>query len=862
MDSTTAVEDVALPAMSSGPRLGARYGRFIVLSGIGSGAMGVVMAAYDPELDRKVAIKVLRAEVADQAAHARLVREAQALARLNHPNVVAIHEVGSEEGRVFVAMEFVQGRTLRAWMEEQARDWRAVIEVFAAAGRGLAAAHAVGLVHRDFKPDNVMIGEDGRVRVMDFGLARADESTDAPQTEMFVGDASGASLALARSPSWSRLTRVGTLLGTPAYMAPEQWRREEATARSDQWSFCVALFEALLGARPFAGVTGKELARIISLGKISWPAGARAVPGWVRRLVARGLSVDPEARHASMDALLDALLADPARHRRRAALSLGFVGMLGALIWTTSSLLDHAGATAARPCTDMADKLDGVWDDARRRELATLVRADSSSQSEEDWSRLERDIDAYAKVWVDARVEACEATMRGEQSGELLDRRMACLDARLVRFAATLELLREGDAAMLRSAVDALAGLPRIELCADTERLMAERAPPDMPELAAALARVDEQLAAASAAASLGQIERAATLADAAVGDALAIGDGPLVVRAWLVEAKVRLEQDELAGAREAYSNAYFDALAHRMPQEAAYASSTLLYLLSIELVDLDAAEAWVPHAEAASRAAGDEARASFAGELGRLRFQQGDLAKAGELFELQRSLLEPLDGPEHPRMVNIYIALGRVALERSQLDEARRDFEHALAIRLAQVGEQHPSLIPIHNSLGQVARKQGRISDALAIMRRALALSQATHSWTAVTMDTLGLTELEAGELATAREHLEQAQGLHEQSVGKQHPRLAVGLMGLGRIDVAEGRLASARTHFERALAILEQTQGPEHPELVPNLCTLAEVALAEGDRRTAREYVERALDIARKAGPEAIDLACPLAR
>ncbi len=201
---------------------GALVGRYVVLSRLGAGAMGVVYAAYDPELDRKVALKLLKPRRAASAQAAegqrRLLREAQAMAKLTHPNVVTVHDVGEHGSRVYVAMEFVDGRPLTSWTEHE-HPWRATLDIFAEAGRGLAAAHAKGLVHRDFKPDNVMVGANGRVRVMDFGLARASD-LDAP-AEVTSGALPEADLRGSSTAFDAEVTRAGAIVGTPAYMAPE-----------------------------------------------------------------------------------------------------------------------------------------------------------------------------------------------------------------------------------------------------------------------------------------------------------------------------------------------------------------------------------------------------------------------------------------------------------------------------------------------------------------------------------------------------------------------------------------------------------------------------------------------------------------
>ncbi|HEX4406216.1 MAG TPA: serine/threonine-protein kinase, partial [Polyangia bacterium] len=305
---------------------GATIGRYVVLALVGRGGMGEVYAAYDPELDRKIALKILHGGGEDEAGRARMLREAKAIARLSHPNVVVVHDAGTIAERVFIAMEFVEGRTLAAWLKEKPRHWREVRDVFLVAGQGLAAAHAAGLVHRDFKPQNVMVGQDGKVRVMDFGLALA--STDS------AGAGDPRQLDVSEPPRGTSvaLTRTGTLMGTPAYMAPEQFLAEAADARTDQFSYCVALHEALYGERPFAGSSLTEIAFAVSRGVLVEPAQRNRAPVWLRRLVARGLQPEPARRWATMNELLAVLARDPARTRRRWLAAAGVLMLLVAAL--------------------------------------------------------------------------------------------------------------------------------------------------------------------------------------------------------------------------------------------------------------------------------------------------------------------------------------------------------------------------------------------------------------------------------------------------------------------------------------------------------------------------------------------------
>ncbi|MEA2700290.1 MAG: eukaryotic-like serine/threonine-protein kinase, partial [Myxococcales bacterium] len=332
---------------------GARIGRYVVLERVGSGAMGVVYGAYDPELDRKIALKLLlkpRAGAHKPSASARLLREAKAMARLAHPNVVAVHDVGLVDDQVFLAMEFLAGGTLRRWLQAEQRSWRQILDVFIAAGRGLAAAHAAGLVHRDFKPENVLLDKDGRPRVVDFGLARdagtgADDDDSASDSgggaaaqavtvEAMPADMAAAAAAAAASVGGrtgghlETLTRTGALMGTPAYMAPEQFLGERADERSDQFSFCVALYEALYGERPFAGDDLISLSVSVTEGQVRTLPKDRGVPTWVRRALLRGLRPNPGDRYPSMAWLIGALEDDPAVKRRRRMIAAGVVGIV------------------------------------------------------------------------------------------------------------------------------------------------------------------------------------------------------------------------------------------------------------------------------------------------------------------------------------------------------------------------------------------------------------------------------------------------------------------------------------------------------------------------------------------------------
>ncbi len=310
-------------------RHGSRIGRFVIVGELGSGGMGIVYAAHDRELDRRVALKVLRGAAATDEERIRMLREGQAMARVTHPNVITVYEVGVEGSLVFLAQELLDGGTLGQWLAK-GHTASEILDTFVAAGRGLAAAHAAGLVHRDFKPDNVLLGKDGRVRVADFGLARALGAVSEALAVTTPGKRGRSELD---EPSpMNQLTRTGTVMGTPMFMAPEQHNGERADERSDQFSFCVALYHALYEDWPFAGKTAVSLADAVIHGRIQPPPRRSRVPARLRRILLRGLSLKPSDRYPSIDALLAELTTAPARPFRKLMLVAGMLVVVGGAV--------------------------------------------------------------------------------------------------------------------------------------------------------------------------------------------------------------------------------------------------------------------------------------------------------------------------------------------------------------------------------------------------------------------------------------------------------------------------------------------------------------------------------------------------
>jgi hypothetical protein len=515
---------------------GTSVGRYLVLDPIGHGGMGLVYAAFDPELDRKVAIKLLRADLASgaerrQLFRARLVREAQAMARLSHPNVVPVYDVGTLGDRLFVAMELVEGGTLKTWMREQKPRWREVLALFLQAGRGLAAAHAAGLVHRDFKPDNILVGRDGRPRVTDFGLARADSASDLPMLD----DDRDSPAHLSGSLN-EPLTREGAVMGTPGYMSPEQCMARPTDARSDQFSFCAALYESIYGERPFPGIGPEEVIESVRQGEIRQPPANSEVPAWVRKAVLRGLAFEPAARWASMVALLDALGRDPALRRRRFLTAAATVAVIG-----VAAVGVRARSQAV--CRGAERKLDGIWDEARKERISRAFGATGLPYATRAWQEVSSTLSAYASAWTGMHTDACEATrVRGEQTESMLELRMTCLEGRRKELKALTDLFANADGDTVGEAVQAAGELQPVAMCGDLPMLTAAVPPPTDAHMRDEVDGLRTHLAEARALLQSGKYPAGLAAARAVLPHAHEVGYRPLEAEA--LELTGRLEHE------------------------------------------------------------------------------------------------------------------------------------------------------------------------------------------------------------------------------------------------------------------------------------------------------------------------------
>jgi eukaryotic-like serine/threonine-protein kinase len=750
---------------------GGTVGRYIVLGRIGAGAMGVVYAAYDPELDRKIALKVLHPEAAtsDQGSsgRARLLREAQAMARLTHPNVVTVHDVGSVGESVFVAMEFVDGGTLADWQTEGRRSWQEVIELYVAAGRGLAAAHASGLIHRDFKPSNVLLGKAGRVLVADFGLARPVTDVPSPPSQQVTDD----TRPISASPSLGdKLTQTGALMGTPAYMSLEQLLGAKADARTDQFSFCVALWEALYGQRPFPGDSLVQLSRDIAQGKLREPPADSRVPSWLKKALQRGLRATPEDRHASMDALLTELTRDR-RVFSTKVLVLAGVGVVA----LTAALGFRASRGAPRACRGAERELAGVWDGGRKDAVRGALMRSGAPWAQQTWQHVHDELDRWSHRWVSMHVEACEATrVRGEQSGELLDKRMLCLSRQLQEVRSLTSELARADLAAASRAAESVTALPNVQACADIAGLMSREGVPNDPAIRGKIEKVHGALADAMALRKVQKFARALDVAGAAVIEARALKHRPTEAEALLELGRVQQAAGEIPAAAQSFEEAAWIAEASREDGVAAEAGVDLVYLAGYVAGNPPVARMWSRIAESAlSREGGNPAIQARLMKNNALTLVY-ESRYADGLAELRKALelTESVFGPDHLEVADFAYRVGALLSYLGEADEALQYHQRALKIRQDKLGPAHPDVAKSLANVATILGTQGKDGEALGAFHKALEVS--------------------------------------ERALGKDHPDLAYVLTNLGEYYVVRDQTDAAIQQFERALAIIEKVGGP----------------------------------------------------
>jgi eukaryotic-like serine/threonine-protein kinase len=767
---------------------GSRVDRYQILHAVGRGGMGEVYAAYHPDLDRCIALKVVSESGADALQRrTRLLREARTIARLSHPNVVGVYDAGTVGERVYIAMEFVEGQTVDAWLRTRPRGWREILDVFIAAGRGLAAAHAAGIVHRDFKPQNVMIARAGSVRVMDFGLARLAEEPS---------DASARRNGADAGPSPATVTKTGGLVGTPAYMAPEQFRGETIDARADQFSFCVALHEALYGSRP-------SLAHLPERESVAAKNPAPAsTPAWLRAIVSRGLADERAQRFPSMDALLRALERGRARPKRR---------VIGAATGVAIALLVLGGWRAARggriTCEAPRARLQAVWSgqtDARRQSIHDAFSASGRPTAETSWQRVSRALDDYVGRWSAMYVDVCEAThVRGEQSGEVLDLRMACLNEQLDQLRAVTNILSVGDALTVANATMAVQNLAPLNQCDDLATLRPAVPPPRDPRIARTVRELRATIKDVKALDEVGNFRGALEKARSIRAQVEATQYRPLLGE--LLSATGAIEAEiEPASAEAVLEEAVVAATASRDDVTAAVAASTLAHAIGSRLARPKDGHRWTRLAHASLDRTGvahQRIRSWILHNEGVVYSSEGQFESAQQLVEQGMALKEELLGSDHPDVARSLTTLCAISVEWGRPQEALRRCNRSIEI-LRGIDPDSALLASGTNNRGEVLNALGRPAEAVADFRTSLRVLRihydSKHLSIAHPLQGLGEATMSLGNPAAAVPFLEEALNIRD---GRE-PQLVL---------VADTRFALARAYWgaganrrrARALAI-----------------------------------------------------------
>lgn len=828
---------------------GLEFGRYKIVRRIGRGGMGTVYAALDPTLDRTVALKVLHDKVEGDEAEQRLMREAQAMARLSHPNVVTVHDAGMKDGRPYIAMEMVKGSDLRIWLKRSSRSWREIVDQFVAAGDGLAAAHAAGLIHRDFKPGNVLVGTDGRVRVTDFGLARAAGSADWGGLE-----ASAASLTLpltgveASSPLETPLTQHGVVLGTPAYMAPEQALEGRADQRSDQYAFCVSLYVALFGEHPLGDISSiPEFAAKMTSEEARAPSGDNQVPARVVDAVMKGLSRSPADRFPNMDALLDILRHDPAQRRRR-----WFAAAAGVAIAAVAVGVIAFTVYRKQLCGAGDSYVEEVWNPGRRAQLEAHFVSVAGGMGDEAVEAVASRLDNYTDRWATIHRQACVATrIRGEQSEGLLDRQMACLRRRLREADHLLVLLEAGGRDLAISALDAVLGLDVPEMCADSTALV-ERLPlPEDEATRAALTDLEDRLAAAKAEQLAGDYQTSLERLTGMVPEARELAYPPTLAEVMILKGYVEAELGLGEEAERSLREAFGAAEQGRDDRAGAVAASNLMWVTGYLLNQFEEAERWSELATAKiERLGGDESvAADYADSRASVLLRAGRHREAVEVQKQAVELHSRIEGPESLDTAMVMTTMGNVLSNIGDYKGAIEYYEQSLELKEAIVGPNHPTLGFTLTSLSQAYATFGEYEKAAELSRRAVEIFEKIFGpddpQLATPLNNLAYSLEGLGQYDEARAMHERSMEIVAASWGPDHFQIAISLLNLSSLEKQAGDFEAALEASKRAGEILTAAFGTDHPLYAYAANNIGVFLMKTGQPAQGIVHLEKALAI-----------------
>lgn len=824
--------------------------RYRLVRRVGVGGVGEVYEAWDQELQRRVALKVLRPtlqqDTSDTRARERLVREAQAIAQLSHPNVVSVFDVGtctpamaailgeSARGAVYLVMEYIEGPTLRVWLDREHRTLRAILQVFIAAARGLGAAHASGIVHRDFKPSNVVIGETStrhgaadRVCVLDFGIARAVGYGEPSQRD---GTAEPDHVVVLEE-----LTNTGAVMGTPPYMAPEQHRGEPADPRTDQFAFGVALWEAVCGQRPYRGDTLAVLCAAKEHAPQK-PPGVK-MPRWLEHALRHAMAARPGDRHASMDALAATLERGSARKRRV------IVGGVVVLAAGTFAAIGAGFGIATRSDACDGQRFASIWNDEVAADIDAAFVATDHPRTREVWTRARSGVEEYAHALTTAHARACEAAPNPRLAATLV-----CLDDRATALTAVTAVLANADATVVEHAVELVAELPSVTACDDPER------PPALalaPERSHALLRARTMSLA-------GKIDEAESIAGEVEAEAEAAHDHASVARARILLGHVLLTR---SGVRPEAAEAQFHAAlvaAEKVGDHVAAIEALTMLVHTVGSVDARFHEAErfaeLASAKLAHLGVEGDAAAALAFEIGLLRYRQYRNDDALAAFRSALSQREALWGTEHPKVARVRVEIGNVLTREERHDEARAEFERALGVYERVWGADNVALGGALGGLALLDQQAGDLAGAAQRLERVLALELSTHGAhhdsVAVASSNLGLLLLRLGEHTDALAAFDRALAIRLELFGPDHIAVARTRTNRGSVLGRLGRHAEAAAELGVAIDAFTEAMGAEHSTVGVALTNLATVQWAMDDRDSAIGTLVRAAEILESHG------------
>lgn len=834
---------------------GERVGRFRILHEVGRGGMGIVYAAWDEHLERRIAIKMLAVPASDGQQRTRLLREAQAMARLSAPNTVTVYDTGVHKGRVFLAMEYIDGETLNEWLTVT-RSHREVLEVMRAAGRGLSAAHAAGIVHRDFKLGNVMIGNDGRVVVVDFGIARAEDASAEPLASGSIAIAIevASTVQAGTAPLLrERITGAGVILGTIGYLAPEQALEQRDDARSDQFSFCVALYRALHGEPPFEEDNVLEYLHAIKRGPRPPPAGTRA-SAHRSAVLQRGMSLRPEDRYPSMEALLADLARDPARARRRwAALGAAVVLALGASLgWMQQR---RAEATA---CRAAGAAVDGAWNDATRARLRAMLGRSGDPSAAAVADRAIGAVDQWTAAWTTARVDACSAPQVGRDvSAATLEARVSCLERRREELEALLETIVQIDEKSARTLLKATYRLAPPAGCNSPSVAEAKHVHVASAEARARLAATRHKLTAAGVLSSLGRNREAVVGGEAALVMAREDQDPRLQAE---VLYQIATAQEKLGDSTVA-AGTMVESL--QLAEEsgdgvlAGTIAAQLAFLVTEGLGNPKEGARWIRLARGKlARLGPDEPLEAEILRTEALVLQKnGGLDQVTPIYERLRVIHARLFGPRSEQLAldinNEAIALASLG----RLEEALALNRQAISITEELYGADDPDLALDHQNLGVVLLPLRRYEESKIAFERSYALREKVApngvrlAWP---LSGLANVALRLDDPARALELAQRGLALAEPHAADAAWILPMLHMHAGNALNALGRPAEAAIACGHSLALAEAQEPftPSAPAEEPLTC-LGEAALALGRVPEAIAYLERAATLQLREEP-----------